>query len=113
MNPHGKNRQPFTLSEEMISTRGDTKLIDIEGAFETDAEILLAVKAIINSISCIHPREIAADAFLVDTLNLDPLSVLEVRVDMEYAFGLPQGMVESVTSVPEAVTLIRDHRTRP
>ncbi len=103
MGQQSREKEPFALTEDMISTFGAPRLLMIRGPFETDQENRLAIKAIVNSVSYIHPNDIDDEASFKETLHLDDLAILEIGVEIEHAFGLPNGTCEAVTSIPEAV----------
>lgn len=68
------------------------------------------VKEIIAGVTNIAPQAIADDASFVDDLALDSLALLEIAVDVDYAFqlGLPEERLQGLKTVEEAVTLVRE-----
>ena len=75
-------------------------------------EIATKVKEIINNVTSIPVEEIDDRASLRDDLDLDSLSLMEIGVDVDYAFklGLPDETLQKIGSVQDAVDLVIEHR---
>ncbi|MGD2116118.1 MAG: acyl carrier protein [Acidobacteriota bacterium] len=75
------------------------------------AEISVKVKEIINNVTSIPVEEIGDEASLRDELDLDSLSLMEIGVDVDYAFklGLPDETLQKIGSVRDAVELVQKH----
>jgi acyl carrier protein len=75
------------------------------------AEVTAKIKEIIANVAGLDHNKIGDDAALRDDLNLDSLSLLEIGVDVDYAFklGLPDDAYREVTSVPDMVELVLKH----
>lgn len=71
-------------------------------------QIRLEIKRIVADIAGLESHEIADDAAFVDDLGLDSLTLLEIAVDVDYAFKLDIGeeRLAQLTTIPEAVTLV-------
>ena len=67
------------------------------------------VKEIISNVTNIDPEEIGDDASLVDDLQLDSLSLLEIGVDVDYEFklGVPEERLGELRTVQDAVELVQ------
>lgn len=79
---------------------------------EVDVEaIRLRIKEIIAGVTGIPVEEIGDSASLVDELDLDSLSLMEVGVDVDYEYrlGLPEEDLQKIGSVEDAVKLVCEH----
>jgi len=77
---------------------------------DTDVTAIRArVKEIIAQVSGLEVDEIGDDALLVDDLDLDSLSLMEIGVDVDYNYrlGLPDERLQEIRSVQDAVELVR------
>jgi acyl carrier protein len=76
-------------------------------------EIRSRIKQIISQVAGIDPAKIGDHATLRDELNLDSLSLLEIGVDVDYAFklGLPDERYREVASLDDMVGLVAGHLT--
>jgi acyl carrier protein len=77
----------------------------------TDQESIRAkVKEIIGHVANLDAAAIADDANLRQDLNLDSLSLLEIGVDVDYAFKLGildlETRLANMTTLPEVVALV-------
>jgi acyl carrier protein len=72
------------------------------------AEIRTRIKQIIGQVAGLDPAKIGDHATLRDELNLDSLSLLEIGVDVDYAFklGLPDERYREVQSLDDMVDLV-------
>lgn len=75
------------------------------------AEIRSRIKQIIGQVAGLDPAKIGDHATLRDELNLDSLSLLEIGVDVDYAFklGLPDERYREVQSLDDMVDLVLAH----
>lgn len=66
------------------------------------------IKETISNVTNIPPEEIADDAHFLDDLELDSLSLLEIGVDIDYAFklGVPEERLQELRTVQETVDLV-------
>jgi acyl carrier protein len=76
-------------------------------------EVAAKVKEIINNVTSIPVDEIDDQASLRDDLDLDSLSLMEIGVDIDYAFqlGLPDETLQKIGTVQDAVALVLEHRS--
>jgi len=76
------------------------------------AEVRDKVKEVIANVTGIEAGEIADEANFVDDLGLDSLSLLEIAVDVDYAFklGLPEERLQALRTVQDTVDLVLAHR---
>jgi len=74
-------------------------------------EIRTKIKQIIGQVAGLDPAKIGDHATLRDELNLDSLSLLEIGVDVDYAFklGLPDERYREVQSLDDMVELVEGH----
>jgi acyl carrier protein len=74
-------------------------------------EIRSKIKQIIAQVAGLDPAKIGDHATLRDELNLDSLSLLEIGVDVDYAFklGLPDERYREVASLDDMVALVEGH----
>lgn len=72
------------------------------------AEIAARIKEIISQVTSISVAEIGDDTSLTKGLDLDSLSLLEIAVDVDYAFqlGLPDERLKEIDCVRDAVELV-------
>lgn len=72
------------------------------------ANARVKIKEVIANVTNIEPDEIADDASFVDDLGLDSLSLLEIGVDVDYAFklGLPEERMQELRTVEDTVQLV-------
>lgn len=72
------------------------------------ADARVKIKEVIANVTNIEPDEIADDASFVDDLGLDSLSLLEIGVDVDYAFklGLPEERMQELRTVEDTVRLV-------
>ena len=73
------------------------------------AEISNRIKEIIANVSGLKQERIGDQDSLRDDLNLDSLSLLEIGVDVDYAFqlNLPDDNYKQVATLPQMVELVR------
>ena len=75
-------------------------------------QIRAAVKQAIAKVSKINPATIADDAALQEDLSLDSLSVIEIIVEVQLRFKIPDpgdGKLPRVRTVGDAVQLVQQH----
>ncbi len=72
------------------------------------SEIRATIKQITANVANIDIEEIGDEAALVDDLQLDSLSLLEIGVDIDYEFrlGVPEEQLQELRSVQDAVDLV-------
>ncbi|MEM8930163.1 MAG: acyl carrier protein [Acidobacteriota bacterium] len=72
------------------------------------AEIRATIKDTISNVANIAPEDIADNAHFIDDLQLDSLSLLEIGVDIDYAFklGVPEERLQELRTVQETVDLV-------
>lgn len=72
------------------------------------AEVREKIKQIIANVAGLDPKRIGDDASLRDDLRLDSLSLLEIGVDVDYAFklGLPDESYKEVATLQQMVNLV-------
>jgi acyl carrier protein len=72
-------------------------------------EIGNRIKDIIANVSGLKRERIGDQDSLRDDLNLDSLSLLEIGVDVDYAFqlNLPDDNYKQVATLPQMVELVR------
>lgn len=98
---------PAYWSDHDVETSGTTvfptgwTILNVE-------EIRGRVKEIVAGVLGIDPESIADDDSLIDDLDLDSLSLLEVGVDVDYEFrlGVPEERLQNLRTVQEAVDLV-------
>lgn len=78
------------------------------------AEVLTKVKEIIAHVGNLKVDQIGDGDDLRDDLNLDSLSLLEIGVDIDYAFGLGipdlENRLAKLRTLPEVVALVEQLR---
>lgn len=72
-------------------------------------EISNRIKDIISNVSGLKRERIGDQDSLRDDLNLDSLSLLEIGVDVDYAFqlNLPDDQYKQIATLPQMVELVR------
>jgi acyl carrier protein len=77
-----------------------------------DSEVFSRIKQIISNIAGLDPQKIRNEDALVDDLNLDSLSLLEIGVDVDMAFqlNLPDERYKAIRTLPEMVQLVQQRR---
>lgn len=72
-------------------------------------EDLMKLKAIIADVLNVDPDEITTDMTLADDLGADSLDLYQILMGIEEEYGItvPQEQTESVTTVEEALNLIK------
>ncbi len=76
-----------------------------------DVEVIRTkIKEIISNVTSIDPEEIGDNASLIDDLELDSLSLLEIGVDVDYEFklGVPEERLGEMRTVGDAVALVEE-----
>jgi acyl carrier protein len=75
------------------------------------ADVRNRIKQIIGQVAGLDPAKIGDHATLREELNLDSLSLLEIGVDVDYAFklGLPDETYREVESLDDMVDLVEGH----
>lgn len=77
-------------------------------------EVLTKVKEIIAHVGNLKLEQIGDGDDLRDDLNLDSLSLLEIGVDIDYAFGLGipdlENRLAKLRTLPEVVALVEQLR---
>ena len=71
-------------------------------------EIRTRIKQIIGQVAGLDPAKIGDHATLREELNLDSLSLLEIGVDVDYAFklGLPDERYREIQGLDDMVELV-------
>jgi acyl carrier protein len=72
--------------------------------------ITLKIKEIIADVADLEVAEIADDALFIDDLELDSLSLLEIGVDVDFAFklGVSEDRLSQLRSIPQTVALVEE-----
>jgi acyl carrier protein len=75
----------------------------------SETAIRARIKDIIAHVAGLDATRIGDDAALRDELSLDSLSLLEIGVDVDYAFqlGLPDERYRDIRSIGDMVALVR------
>lgn len=80
----------------------------------TSDEIRAKIKEVIANVADLDPAEIGDDADLRQDLNLDSLSLLEIGVDVDYAFQLGiedlEDRLANLRTLDEVVALVQQLR---
>ncbi|HXO18909.1 MAG TPA: phosphopantetheine-binding protein [Thermoanaerobaculia bacterium] len=78
-------------------------------------EIRNRIKEIIANVAGLDPTKIGDHATLRDDLNLDSLSLLEIGVDVDFAFklNLPDERYKEVQSLDSMVELVQGRLAEP
>ncbi len=81
--------------------------VETNGALNIEA-VRGQVKEIISRVTGIGIGEIGDAASFVDDLDLDSLSLLEIGVDVDYAFklGVPEERLQDLHTVEDSVQLV-------
>jgi acyl carrier protein len=68
------------------------------------------VKEIIASVANLDPVAIGDEATFIEDLGLDSLSLLEIGVDVDYAFklGVPEERLQDLRTVADTVALVEE-----
>lgn len=76
-------------------------------------EVRAKIKEIISNITSIPVDQIADGASFRDDLDLDSLSLLEIGVDVDYAFklGVPEEQLQQLATVRDTIELVMTHKT--
>ena len=74
-------------------------------------EIRSQIKEIIANVAGLDAAAIADEARFLEDLDLDSLALLEIGVDVDYAFklGVPDEELRQLRSIPETVALVEQH----
>ena len=77
-----------------------------------EVEVRAKVKEIIHNVTSIPVEDIGDNASFRNELDLDSLSLLEIAVDVDYAFklGLPEEDLQQLQTVQESVDLVLQHK---
>lgn len=72
-------------------------------------EIRQKIKEIIADVANLSVDDIPDEAHLVEDLDLDSLSLMEIGVDVDYAFqlGLPDERLREMATMEKAVSLVQ------
>ena len=75
-----------------------------------EAAIRGRIKDVIAHVAGLDVERIGDEASLREDLHLDSLSLLEIGVDVDYAFqlGLPDERFKEVRSIPDMVALVSE-----
>ena len=75
-----------------------------------DSAIRTRIKEIIAKVAGLDGARIPDAATLREDLSLDSLSLLEIAVEVDYAFqlGLPDERYKDVAGVPQMVALVKE-----
>lgn len=75
----------------------------------SDMEILTKIKQIIGNVSGLDPKSIGDMDSLRDDLNLDSLSIMEVAVDVDFAFklNLPDERYREIQTLSQMVATVQ------
>lgn len=75
------------------------------------AQVTTQIKEIIANVAGIDAETIADNASFMDDLQLDSLSLLEIGVDVDYAFklGVPEEELQDLRTVQDTVNLVMQH----
>lgn len=76
----------------------------------TAVEITSQIKEIIANVAGIDAGDIADNASFMEDLQLDSLSLLEIGVDVDYAFklGVPEERLQELRTVQDTVQLVQE-----
>lgn len=74
-------------------------------------EIRSQIKEIIANVAGLDASTIADESRFLEDLDLDSLALLEIGVDVDYAFklGVPDEELRQLRSIPETVALVEQH----
>ena len=76
----------------------------------TAEAIRAAIQKSVNRITGIAPADIQDSSTFRDDLGLDSLSMLELTVDIEYAFKIkvPEERLQSIRTVQDTIQLVQE-----
>jgi acyl carrier protein len=76
----------------------------------TADDIRSAIRKSVNRITGIAPDQITDTSHFRDELGLDSLSMLELTVDLEYAFKIkvPEDRLQSIRTVSDTIQLVQE-----
>jgi acyl carrier protein len=79
----------------------------------TSDEIRTAIRSSVNRITGISSEEIQDTSSYRDDLGLDSLSMLELTVDIEYAFKIkvPEERLQDIRTVNDTIQLVQEFQT--
>lgn len=74
-----------------------------------DDEVRAKIKEIIHNVTSIPAEQIGNEDSFRNQLDLDSLSLLEIGVDVDYAFrlGLPEEDLQQIDTVEQSVALVK------
>lgn len=74
-----------------------------------DDEVRAKIKEIIHHVTSIPAEQIGNEDSFRNQLDLDSLSLLEIGVDVDYAFrlGLPEEDLQQIDTVEQSVALVK------
>jgi len=74
-------------------------------------EIRQKIRQSVNRITGISPADIQDTSTYRDDLGLDSLSMLELTVDIEYAFKIkvPEERLQTIKTVEDTITLVQEY----
>lgn len=77
----------------------------------TADQIRDAIRQSVNRITGIAPADIHDASTYRDDLGLDSLSMLELTVDIEYAFKIkvPEERLQTIKTVEDTIQLVKDY----
>jgi len=77
----------------------------------TADQIRDAIRQSVNRITGIAPADIQDASTYRDDLGLDSLSMLELTVDIEYAFKIkvPDERLQTIKTVEDTIQLVKDY----
>jgi acyl carrier protein len=77
----------------------------------TADEIRTAIRESVNRITGIAPADIHEGSTYRDDLGLDSLSMLELTVDIEYAFKIkvPEERLQTIKTVQDTIQLVQEY----
>lgn len=76
-------------------------------------DIRTAIKQSVNRITGIAPDEILDTSSYRNDLGLDSLSMLELTVDIEYAFKIkvPEERLQTIMTVQDTIQLVQEYQS--
>lgn len=76
-----------------------------------EASVRAKIKEVISNVTGIPEGDIGDHASYQEDLDLDSLSMLEIGVDVDYAFklGLTEEAMQGVRTIDDAVALVLSH----
>jgi acyl carrier protein len=77
----------------------------------TEDEIRNAIRQSVNRITGIAPADVQDSSTYRDDLGLDSLSMLELTVDIEYAFKIkvPEERLQAIKTVRDTIQLVQEY----